>query len=439
MTAPTSEPLDRATSTTNSTPTTRPISAARLAANRANAQKSTGPRTEAGKAISRLNGLTHGFAAATAVLPGENAEELQARVETWFDELDARSDTERTLVETAVHAAWRVERCRKAETAALSKKVLLAGEAFDADLFAKLKRLTGTTSALVNDGQGTVYELRGFSLGCRWLIEQWENIGRGIIQNGRLDESQIFDLLQLQGLRPTSHLDSPVTGLWLSYALASHLGPRKADPERLDYFFTLTYPGEDRMAKGEYRRRTAKQYANLPERADANAALLAQIEAILDELKQRLLEVEAREEHLRELTIQEAAFDASNEGMKRQRYELGHQRVLLGCLKELRNVRKDRVESDEPTASPVPAIPEPAPAPTEPKPEAPSEPKLEAPTEPRAAAPTEPKTAAPTEPKPVAPSEPKLEAAPLAMTTEPADTTLITGTIGSTECLASPA
>ncbi len=142
---------------------------------------------------------------------------------------------------------------------------------------------------------------------------------------------------------------------------------------------------------------------------------------------------------MRELTIQEAAFDASNEGMKRQRYELGHQRVLLGCLKELRNVRKDRVESDEPTASPVPAIPEPAPAPTEPKPEAPSEPKLEAPSEPRAAAPTEPKPAVPTEPKTEAPSEPKLEAAPFAVTIEPADTTLIAGTIGSTECLASPA
>jgi len=36
------------------------VSAAMLAANRANAQKSTGPRTEAGKAISSLNRLKHG-------------------------------------------------------------------------------------------------------------------------------------------------------------------------------------------------------------------------------------------------------------------------------------------------------------------------------------------------------------------------------------------
>jgi len=39
------------------------ISARKLAANRANAQKSTGPRTERGKAISRFNAVTHGLLA----------------------------------------------------------------------------------------------------------------------------------------------------------------------------------------------------------------------------------------------------------------------------------------------------------------------------------------------------------------------------------------
>ena len=39
----------------------RVITPARLAANRRNAQKSTGPRTARGKAQSRLNGLRHGF------------------------------------------------------------------------------------------------------------------------------------------------------------------------------------------------------------------------------------------------------------------------------------------------------------------------------------------------------------------------------------------
>ena len=40
-----------------------------IAANRRNAQKSTGPRTTAGKAKTRLNPLKHGLTAETIVLP----------------------------------------------------------------------------------------------------------------------------------------------------------------------------------------------------------------------------------------------------------------------------------------------------------------------------------------------------------------------------------
>ena len=47
----------------------RPISERRLQANRANAQRSTGPRTEAGKATSRRNALKHGILSRTVDLP----------------------------------------------------------------------------------------------------------------------------------------------------------------------------------------------------------------------------------------------------------------------------------------------------------------------------------------------------------------------------------
>ena len=52
----------------------------RLRANRANAARSTGPRTEAGKAAARLNALRHGLAAASHSEPGADQEiELLAR------------------------------------------------------------------------------------------------------------------------------------------------------------------------------------------------------------------------------------------------------------------------------------------------------------------------------------------------------------------------
>ncbi len=42
-----------------------------IAANRRNAQKSTGPKSDAGKAKAKFNALKHGMTADTAVLPSK--------------------------------------------------------------------------------------------------------------------------------------------------------------------------------------------------------------------------------------------------------------------------------------------------------------------------------------------------------------------------------
>ena len=49
--------------------TKRPISERKLRANRANAKRSTGPKTEAGKAASRRNALKHGIFGCSVDLP----------------------------------------------------------------------------------------------------------------------------------------------------------------------------------------------------------------------------------------------------------------------------------------------------------------------------------------------------------------------------------
>src|SRR4051812_8598609 len=90
-------------------------SAARLAANRANAQRSTGPRTEQGKMRSKFNGLIHGCSAHEVLLPGEDPEPLQQRLDAWLDDLGARTAPERYFATQAVHASWKLDRCRRAE------------------------------------------------------------------------------------------------------------------------------------------------------------------------------------------------------------------------------------------------------------------------------------------------------------------------------------
>src|SRR5215471_13112905 len=51
------------------------------AANRANARRSTGPKTPKGKAAVRLNAIRHGLLARDAVLPGEDSDAFEELLE----------------------------------------------------------------------------------------------------------------------------------------------------------------------------------------------------------------------------------------------------------------------------------------------------------------------------------------------------------------------
>ncbi|MBI1895265.1 MAG: hypothetical protein HYS04_01825, partial [Acidobacteria bacterium] len=62
------------------------ITPRQLAANRRNAQSSTGPRTLEGKAASRFNALRHGLAAECPVIPGENAALYETLRDAFLDQ-----------------------------------------------------------------------------------------------------------------------------------------------------------------------------------------------------------------------------------------------------------------------------------------------------------------------------------------------------------------
>src|SRR5580700_9445810 len=84
-------------------------------ASRANAQKSTGPRTTAGKAVSRFNALKHGIYAVHQIMFDETPEDL-ADLTAEYHELYSPADSkERFLVDALVHNEWRLRRMRRVE------------------------------------------------------------------------------------------------------------------------------------------------------------------------------------------------------------------------------------------------------------------------------------------------------------------------------------
>lgn len=91
------------------------VSDKQLAANRRNAQKSTGPRSSAGKAVSRMNALQHGLTAEQVVLPDESVKGFEAFRAALCDEFDPKSMFEAALVDDIALLMWRLRRAHRIE------------------------------------------------------------------------------------------------------------------------------------------------------------------------------------------------------------------------------------------------------------------------------------------------------------------------------------
>jgi hypothetical protein len=88
---------------------------AQLTANRANAQKSTGPRSVEGKSASRFNALKHGIDATSIVIPGEDPADYDSLVAQYLHEYRPQSASESFHVDTMLRADWQKRRLETVE------------------------------------------------------------------------------------------------------------------------------------------------------------------------------------------------------------------------------------------------------------------------------------------------------------------------------------
>ena len=237
--------------TTTSTPTEAPTKTDRAEINRRNAQKSTGPRTAEGKERSRFNAVKHGMTARTLVLPGENPEALQRRLDGWAESLKPRNDLEQYLVERAVRVSWQLDRADRAEVARLT--ALIRDDAFydchsqaNVNVVALGRRLfwdrrgplelyphfplkdqllaskkpRTSFSGLAEDSDDParlVIQLECTAAGCLWLRRQWDDL-RDVLDQDLLWQSiDRFKAIRLLGRQPTDAADDcDVTTIYLA-------------------------------------------------------------------------------------------------------------------------------------------------------------------------------------------------------------------------------
>ncbi len=101
----------------------RPVAAtaAQLEANRRNALKSTGPKTEAGKLASSRNAIKHGVFSTTNLMPEEDPATYDAFCDRYIDEFQPDGLEEENLVEEMIAAKWRLARLNGVEQGAWDK------------------------------------------------------------------------------------------------------------------------------------------------------------------------------------------------------------------------------------------------------------------------------------------------------------------------------
>ena len=102
----------------------------RLAANRANAQLSTGPRSVEGKAKSSLNAVKTGLTGRTVLLPSEDADAYETHLENYRREFQPVGVRETQLVQNLADTQWRLDRIPSLENG-----IFALGRLRYADLF----------------------------------------------------------------------------------------------------------------------------------------------------------------------------------------------------------------------------------------------------------------------------------------------------------------
>jgi hypothetical protein len=164
-------------------------------ANRRNAQKSTGPRTEEGKERSRRNALKHGLSGAGLVVPEEEAEAINERFNGWNSSLKPGNAYEMWLAEVMAIETIRVDSGLRHDLVLRQLQTHRARVCWDDD-----RRLDAEELGAQLSGKPELFghQLKRTAQGCEWLVERWRTLA-AIVQDGKewttAQRSMALDLL----------------------------------------------------------------------------------------------------------------------------------------------------------------------------------------------------------------------------------------------------
>ena len=170
-------------------PKAKPPSAKQIAANRRNAQKSTGPRTPTGRAVSKMNALKHGILSRQVLVESlhyrESRQELETLHQRFWDDLQPDGPVEEMLVDQIVTAHWRLRRALVAESGEIALTVDEGYWKGENGPNMAVRWMQWRDSGLMEEAMQRTW--LGNSLLLRWLAE----VRRAVEQEGTLTTAAV--------------------------------------------------------------------------------------------------------------------------------------------------------------------------------------------------------------------------------------------------------
>jgi hypothetical protein len=344
-------------------------SAARVEANRRNAKKSTGPRTEDGKARSRRNAVTHGMRAEKLILQDEDPLVIEERKGAWRASLLPGDDVEELLVERAVVQTWMQERAWRAQAAKAKASLAQNGVAEAAAEKLQVEDLgrrlftdrcgplvfypspflcehedfdRDTTTSYVAKGQpepdrpgALVLRLQATLTGCEWMLSEWAKLKATLDKGQAWLSADKLKAVRLLGKQPLDAIDEEDVAI--IFMASFKLGTEKGF-----WYSEIANELADADVKRFRRCAASRGYESLrPENAaNAREALLQLIARATERLTKIAEPHRARAELMAALAPDLVAFDESPAGERLRRYELASGRSLSRALEDLRNHRR---------------------------------------------------------------------------------------------------
>ncbi len=181
------------------------VSDARREANRRNAGRSTGPKSEEGKARAGRNAWKHGLTTVKGAVGAEEDAIRDARVAAFRDQFRPRDDWQDFLVDQMAGVSLRLGRIERVEARLREVAAWRAENLWNEDRRLEVEKVGAD---LERNPARVVATLRRSPQGCDWLIERWAALARIADASGGRGwtEDQARTALDLMGTPESSRV-----------------------------------------------------------------------------------------------------------------------------------------------------------------------------------------------------------------------------------------